>query len=504
MAMARRGNHCSARIDLEQEGQHVWNCIDLRALGDISVTRVVTKDDADHGYDVVAESHSLLYSPDGFCIPNAGCIPLLQARAAALGLELSITCRPPICRLPQPANRERLGYPKLADFVALHKRGLIRVPLEFEESTLIYELALAFPSNTVIVLSSDVAVLERIATQLRSRCQTDAERKSIEWTHARRSLYLGVEEDGPRIICSTYSEVANLDFATSDIVVFADGRQCITVDAQEALEQTAARFRLFGIVRLGERMSPYEEGKMMGVFGPELVDLLGHCWTRRDVHVAWVHHRQPSIHLERKGSDFDYRCVIHNERRNRDIAALARGLAIADPVPIRKHRDIADWCERNCRTQYQVTVLVDRLDHAVALADKLHDWPVVGPDNISLHGYPARVRRMLRPMASWEPARRIVMTDAAEDYPGYLSNIVIWAGAGPCAAPIPDTWLKEPRHYSSPLLIIDFADWFNGTTRKWSKSREREYERRDLFRVGIDPVYGRINRFLKAHQWSER
>ena len=332
-------------IRLNQNGQHISDNEDLRLLGDITVRRLVAHEDDCHGYDVRKARQSLLFSEEGFRIPNAGCIPLLRKKAARLGTALSVQCVPPIRRLPEPTNCEILGYPRLANFAFHHERGSIGVPEGFDATIIIYELAFAYPHQNIIVLGNQVGTLEKIATQLKDRFQAER-RENVEVAHGRRPLNLDVDDDGPRIICSTFSEAANLDFATSDIVVFLDARQCIPAKAQEALETMDAQFRLFGIVRLGQQLSPFEEGVMMGVFGPELIDLMA-IVTRRNVHVAWVHHRQPSIDLERDGSEFDYRCILHNERRNRVIARLAKALADGDPTPCREKRAIADWCDWN-------------------------------------------------------------------------------------------------------------------------------------------------------------
>ncbi len=493
-------------IRLNQNGQHISDNDDLRLLGDIRVRRLVAHHDDCHGYDVRKTRQSLLFSEERFRIPNAGCIPLLRKRAARLGKALSVQCVPPIRRLPEPTSREILGYPGLANFAFHHERGSFGIPQGFDATIIIYELAVAYPHQNIIALGNQVGTLEKIAAQLKERFEAERRDLIVEVAHGRGPLNLDVDDNRPRIICSTFTEAANLDFATSDIVILLDARNCIHAQAQAALETMDAQFRLFGIVRRGQSLSPYEEGVMMGVFGPELIDLMAYRYTRRDVRVAWVNNRQHPIELERHGSDFDYRCVIHNERRNRLIARLAKALAVRDPGPCRDYRAIFDWCDWYERGRLNVTVLVDRLDHALALHTKLPTWPIIARENISLQGYSKRVRRLFRPRGpSWDFRRwQIVMTDAAEDFHGYSSDIVIWAGAGPCAAPLPNSWLAESSHYRRPLLIVDFHDAFNPKTGQWSRRRMDEYAHRDFFPVGVHPTDGRIRRFLDFQQRGKR
>jgi hypothetical protein len=99
-------------------------------------------------------------------------------------------------------------------------------------------------------------------------------------------------------------------------------------------------------------------------------------------------------------------------------------------------------------------------------------------------------------------SRQIVLTDAR--FRGDGSDVVIWAGSGPFIDGIPGYWLFESCDSDRPLLIIDFEDRFNRQMYEWGRSRRNSYAKRDIFDVGVDPVQGRINRFLRTQRRGRR
>ena len=96
--------------------------------------------------------------------------------------------------------------------------------------------------------------------------------------------------------------------------------------------------------------------------------------------------------------------------------------------------------------------------------------------------------------------RQIVLAGAAKRFRGDTSDVVIWAGGGPRVDAIPSSWLSAPDSSTKPLLIVDFQDDHNATTRCWSRDRRYAYYRRDIFPVGISPAQGRIAMFLYRQQ----
>lgn len=498
-------------LTLEQNGLHVSLTDEqIALLGDVTVPRIEALASAAHGYDVQRHRHSLLRSLEGLRIPNAGCLPLLSYRAAKQGFHLRVQQTPAISKLPEPENREDLNHPHLPEFVRSVERGLIRIPATFNESIIVAELADAFPECNILVLGANLAALEHLQHGLHAaRVETDgaeADHGPIPIVHDRQPLILTNNEEMPKLILSTFLGAGNLDFAISDLVIFLDAEQCVHERAQLILEQIDARFRLFGLTRAGRKKAPYEAGMVMAVFGPELIDLMADGGMRRDVHVAWVQNKQPKIHQERVNRDFDFRCCWHNERRNRTIATLAKTLASGTPFDPQKHRNVAAWFDGRPYRPQAVTILVDRLIHACALAKKLPEWPIIAGEDLDLFGLPVWVKtRLKRDRRGWRDGhQQIVLTDAAASFDGHHTDVVIWAGAGPYGAPIPKGWLGQRPGTELPLLVVDFLDLFNDQTREWQRKRQKDYEHHDIFEAGVDPVIGRIERFLGNHSRGQR
>jgi hypothetical protein len=479
-------------LTLYQNGRHASLDDDqLSLLGDLTVRRLETQEDSLHGYGIEKARYSLLRSQNGFWIPNAGCIPALRLRAHDRNIELRVVASPTIAQLPPPVSLTRVGYPDLARFVRENEQGLIRITASFDEAIVVSELTLAYPCQRIVVLGNNVQSLATVQRKLRTVDD------GAQLASGRRPLQLDDEEELPRIICATFLEASEIDFATCDIVVMLEASHCIHQRVQQALEQVDARFRLFGITSAGREHSPYETGVMMSVFGPAMIDLMPYRRTRREVSVAWVKHQQPSIRQDREGPDFDYKCCWHNERRNRAIAKAAKAIAAGTLLGEQNSRDVDAWLNEQDGRPQSVTILVDRLDHAIAIGKKLSDWPIVIHKGVDLRGYPGSIRSRLKRDRETliDGSHQIVLTDAR--FRGGCSDVVLWAGGGPYVDSIPDSWLTEASDSCRPLLIIDFVDAFNRQMRAWGVSRREGYGKRDIFEVGIERTQGRAQRFLR-------
>ena len=155
------------------------------------------------------------------------------------------------------------------------------------------------------------------------------------------------------------------------------------------------------------------------------------------------------------------------------------------------------------RGRLNVTVLVDRLDHAVALAEKLPTWPIIGPKNISLRGYPARVRRLFRPRS--HPGNRRGDRDDGGGQGSRLCFRHRYLGrAGPVRCADSRFVVGGAAALSLPPLLMSIFLMLSTRPGNGASAEEQEYEQKDFYRVGIDPVYGRIQRFLKSQKWRKR
>ncbi|QGJ68572.1 Hypothetical protein PBC10988_2330 [Planctomycetales bacterium 10988] len=489
----------SQLIALQRNGQHlILDDALLHRLGDVKVSYQQTNESCRCGYKIDSVDCSLLKSPDGYRLPNAGCLPLLQELADRNGKMIQVVTSPPISPLPLPSAQASANHPILSEYVRNHSNGIISVPHGYEETSVIASLSEAYPQQKMLVLGSKTSRLKRILSNLAGSCVNETTRDRMAFADGRLPLLLEPDQEMPPLVFSTFKETANLDFSTADIVLFLDAKEAAHQKAQEALEVVDARFRLFGLLREDQKVSPYEEGVLMRVFGPERLFLRQGERTQRASQVAWVDHHQPTISMERIGPTFDYRCIWHNERRNREIVKLAKQLSNTDQLDPRKFPQPAQWLSSQDSNPKTITILVDRLDHAVSLGEQLRDWPIIISKSVFLEGYPARVRKRLNRdrRRMHYGTRQIVMTDMAESYRS-RPDILLWAGASPYPPSIPCKWREEDRDSNRPLLIVDFLDRFNRQTRKWSKSRKEIFAQQNIFEVGTDPTRERVHRFLE-------
>lgn len=488
----------SCVITLLQNGHHISLDDDgLRLLGDVTCRQLDVTDDVLHGYDVRRTRQSLLRSTDGSRIANSGCIPLLQRVALQRNLDLRVIRSSPISDLPESSRIAYLAYPQLARFVRSRERGLIRRSSSVTAESVIYDLALAYPDQRIVVLGDHIRQNEKIFRCLAPKIE------GVQCVSGRAPVVVEDDDEMPSVLISTFTQAAEIDFATCDIVLLLDAYDCIQKRAQLALTQIDARFRLFGLVKAGRTVSPSQEDTSMAVFGPEILDIYGFGRSRRDISIAWVDHHVPKVELQDSDRDYWFRCYWHNERRNRRVRQLALALAAGEPLDRAKFADVADWFAGRDYEPQSVAILTDRPLHAEVLSNMLLDWKVFAGD-IPLDGSRGSFRnRAKRHRKQWTTsAKQIVLADAARQYRGETIDVVIWAGGGPCAAAIPDSWFRAEDDANKPLLIVDLWDQHNDTSREWSYDREYAYYRRDIFPAGISSPQGRIAMFLhRARGW---
>lgn len=463
---------------LDQNGQNIVYRNDLISiLGDLTVKQLVAIQEDEHGYSIAKQRHSLLRSPEGFRIPNAGCLPAIQMLAEQHGIEIQVYACPAITCLPLPQAFEGQQHSRMAQFVCANNNGIIRIPQRSDAADVILEIAQAFPAQRIIVLHKNVKPLHKIASKIKPYYHR------VKVAYGTQSVQYDEYDHIPRIICSTFIEVADIDFATSDIVIFLDANHVVHERAQLLLEQIDARFSLFGIERAGGSSSSYEIGKKMAVFGPNIIDLRSNGLMRRTTAVKWLRHEHPSVRCSISKPEFRRVCIWNNKSRNRRIVNTANHLL--------------ETLRSGSRTDYcSVTILVNCIEHADKLLEELPNWPIVC-DIEKISHLRGKVRTAIkRGRQIIDTSHQIVLSDAAHRFSGHFTDAVIFAGAGPSVEAIPHSWLYEQSNQER-MLIYDFEDQFNSKMKEWSNVRRQKYADRDIFDVGVSTAYGRTQNFLR-------
>lgn len=476
---------------------------DLQRLGgDITVPKREAVADQTHGYDVREVQESLLTSGR---MPNAGLIDVLSLRALKRGYRLAEICESSISTLPEPADVDQVDYPAWVRFVHREHRGLVKVPGQFDIAVLIANLVVAYPTARIMFLGRINNLKPVYARLLRLVPQETRREKQLAFVRNGRTLRLTEENDVPRVIFCTPMAAADLDSEKCDIVVIDDAFECMHETMQWPLVQVDGKFRLFGILRRDRKPKPYEKARIHQVFGFRQLDLMDGGRVRRPVHFAWIRHAgqapagsvitTPAIGNRRSIESVDpQEAYVHNHKRNEQISRLAKKLRTGAPLRESRFKDIRRWLNGRESQQRGVTVVVEHLDHAIQLARKLDNWPIIAAAKNNLHNLSKSTKRRIiaRPQ-QWLPCQ-IVVADEGWTCGGFHSDVVIWA-AGGVAITLPEFWTFTRNSADRPLLVIDFLDDFTEATRKWSYQRRHDLIRRDVFRVGTSAVIGRIHQF---------
>ncbi|QEF98905.1 hypothetical protein Mal15_29630 [Stieleria maiorica] len=491
-----------------------------------SARKRVATSDPDHGYNVEQIRESLLRGQvvvrSGGIelddrVANAGMIELLDYLANKCEINLQGRCHTRIAVLPDPSALDRLSYRALPRFLSDHPRGLIRMPRSCSPAEVVADVRAAFPSSRILILGR-VQALRQIQAEipklLSLRMTSSVEQ--IALVSDGEQFSPPDDEDFPKLLLSTPIASADLDSEKCDIVLLLDALHCTHATMQNVLVQVDARFRLFGFVDANRELKPYEQARLHQVFGFSQIDLMSRERVRRPVHYAIVRQggdaprsavlMKPTVPGRRPAASVNsLAAYTHHHARNATICRLAKALRFGSPLNNSRFRDIRRWLDDRCRDQLNVTIAVDRLDHAIQLGKRLPDWPIIAENNNNLHDISPQIRRRIKTDSKrWLPGdQQIVVAEEAKSFGGNHSDVVIWASGGTSVAAIPASWMFSQSDPDRPMLIVDFLDKFAPAARQWSMRRFRHLEARDVFRVGTPTPIGRIERFLRDEGGSQ-
>jgi hypothetical protein len=444
--------------------------------------------------------------------------PMLYTRAT-LGPAVELTLasagyavrrygdRPEPLPAPRPEALLRFDRPDLSllELVRRHEWGLIRYePAAVHPARLIAQVALAWPALRVAVAVGGRSRAVQLARELRAFLPAV-------------SILTG--RDSPaaveRVVVATYTGLghtatypgprfAAFDVSWLDVVIVPDA-----VEASGKLPiaclSRARRARLYGLLEAGARPAPLDRDHLTALFGFEEVVIPRHGHRERPVRVV----RPPVqggpgltgpldlVQLKRRG-------LWQNGLRNRRVARLARALA-AD-----QRRELADLLP-GCSDLLTdvpargVLVVVENVEHGLALAGRLPGWPLwAGPD-VDAEGLAAGQRRRLLtalpdPFRA-DPPQAVVTAAALADAELSRADVLVRADGGVGLPPLgPESLVEPDAGPVRPLLIVDPFDRQHPALRRRSRLRQQAYLERGWLAPGADPVRARVEDFLAGRR----
>ena len=379
--------------------------------------------DADGGYRVVDHRESLL-SPT-IPRPNAGLLPAVYRVLGQTGVPRVTVQR----SSPAPAD---LGDPdetavrwlgpcdtQLIALVRSQDHGLVRHASGVDLAWLIAQILIAFPQATSAIV---VASLER-ARRLR--------RGISRWV--KDLVVVDARPSGRRvgrIVIGTPYGMAHdgVELNKRQLVVFPRALDALQERAQTALMTEYPHFRLFGFVPTDCRHSPSDRDWLRATFGFAETTIPHHGLIERPVRVLWfpiaggppLPAQTSTLELKRLG-------IWHHPVRNRRLCRVAADFSRRSVAWLRQTMPEAAAGDDEL---LRVVVLVEAVEHALALASCLN-WPLITGDDVIADGLDRQQRRLLtqrreRPNLSGP----VIATTAGLARIDINSvDVLLWAGA---------------------------------------------------------------------------
>jgi hypothetical protein len=161
--------------------------------------------------------------------------------------------------------------------------------------------------------------------------------------------------------------------------------------------------------------------------------------------------------------------------RNRRLAALARALADGDYQ--RLDAELSGVAARLARPggSLKIALLVENVEHAVAIAERLPGWPIVAGFHVTTVGLSARLAALLaqrRWSGAGTPARAIVTMAGLERSGLEKLDVLVRADGGQHVPPALDgIVIRASAQIRRALVVVDIDDRYPPRQRQWARQR---------------------------------
>ena len=384
---------------------------------------------------------------------------------------------------------------ELLTFVRSWDRGLIRYDGRgaVEPAWIIAQIALAYPQAKIAVMTASTSV----GFRLRARIS--------QWV---RGVVMMKDDSGEqrrvgRVVVGTPSGLGHnsVELNKRDILIVPRAWEVLQNRFQFALSGVDPNFRLFGLVPSGYKFSPYEFDWTVATFGFQEVFIPRHGYVQRPVRTVWLPvDGNPQIPHDANVPALKRLGVWQDLVRSRRVAQVARAISQQDLAWLQDHLpDAAPFVElfSPCR----VLVLVESVEHALALANLLSNWPVIVGNDVIEYGLDPNQRHLLaQRRALPNTTGPVIATAAGLEMPGALDlntvDVLVWAGAGAHLPSLPASQMICRPEQARGLLLVDFNDRHHPRLRRWSRFRQEAYMDAGWIAPGANPVRARIDQFL--------
>jgi hypothetical protein len=406
--------------------------------------------------------------------------------------------------LPPPAQEEssRPSIDRAAlEFVAQHDRGLVHYDADqVSPCCLIAQLAKAWPDRHFTVAVTRKEDAYQAADQLRAFGLN-----VVALTSGHHPLV------DNQVAVSTYLAMSSnvTEPEWQDVVIALDAVEATAKNSRWCLEHVE-RARLYGFLGVRRRLSPYDCDLVRSLFGFEELVIPRHGCRVRPVEVVWARGEGRAISAPKNELGLKRYGLWRNDPRNRQVSRLARALVAG-------LRDEVVRLLPSLPTNYVppspglVFVLVENVEHASALLNKLPDWQVAFGGLAHLEGMaPEQVTKLLerRPVGDAElTPNNVIVTE------GGLRNVnlhpascavLLRADAGLGLPALPADFLTVSGHEPvAPLLVVDVDDRHHPALEQRVQRRQRAYGQGQWHSPNSNETKTRVAAFLEARgRWA--
>ena len=417
----------------------------------------------------------------------------LAYKAEKLGIEIGLypNSRSTEIQLARPNISN--PYAAAADFISDHASGVIRYDDPLPMLDLATTLAMPLKNRVSYFLSSKRSQLRSFANRLGKL----------------GAPFLLMEECGqisddyfddatglkPVVVLSTFQELDSSHFTHADVVIFLNGSEILHQRASYMLTaQPDLRPRFFAFEKQSARLSPRESTAVAAMFGPNRLSIACDGNIGRPTNFAAADYADHKSRRESPDADSEARFFAY-------AATIAKGV-LGSRVKDQQFPAVARWLRENEVVEPHTAIVASSPKTAIEIAKRLPTWALathVEPNGPIIERLPktyqetlvAGRRRLERRNGDGLITTAAAMNDAASTF---CPDVVLSVSPSPEPPKLPDAWTYQTPGIPRPLLLVDIKDR-RVTERKDLRMRDREYDRRDIFKVGIGEVEGRIRRF---------
>ena len=427
---------------------------------------------------------------------TVGMLPFAEVAAERAKLSLDVP-QYGVCPLGAPIDSLSIRNAAIPRFIFNNGEGIIEYTGDVCAAEIIADVALAFQSHRVLVVSPHQNEVQRLICGVR-RFAPFVSAIDASLTRLPEESDEDDEDDEAvaksQLVFSTVSPAAELggsagmDVARFSIVIYTQAAHATDLMRRNLVCASESGFRLFGLLHSDSDITADANGHALQVFGIRRLHIPMSGYERSGVAVFRIQNNR-SIWDLRPDETSSVTCMHRLQecrKRNSMIAGVARSFADGHFAKFGCGQ-LQSWVGASETSDVRTASIICRTYlQAARLASRLPGWKVYRPDTSPefLSDLNAADHNLIERVTCTEAIGNQVLCplDHLSHYLSVADPEFLIIGSGGLHAPeFPEPWFRHAAGKFRRRLIIDFIDMKNRVTRRHSISRFAEYEGQDIF-----------------------